>query len=118
LTGFFVRVTILVLPFSVETFGLSPAMANEVHIPLGRADTPLRLLLERMQDVDRFRKADRIHSTPCIAIVVHDNFNHRAPAKAFQRLGCRIGFPLLGGIEGLTHIAPDLPREAAQVSPA
>jgi hypothetical protein len=100
------------------TLGLSPALANEFHVSLGRADAPLGLLLERVQDVDRLRKADRIHSTPSIATVVGNDFKQRASAKAFQRLGCRVGFSLLSSIEGLTDIASDLFREASQISAA
>ena len=98
----------LVLPFSVETFGPSQALADELHIPLGRGDAPLRFLLECMQDIDRLRKPDCIDSTPGVAIVVCDNLNHRPPTKAQQWLGRRIGFPLLGSIEGLANLAPDL----------
>lgn len=98
--------------------GLSQAAVDEVNIPLGRGDTLLRFLVEGVQDVNRLRKADRINSTPCVAIVVRDNLNHRPPTKTFQRLCRRVGFALLGGIEGLADIAPDLAREGAQVSPA
>jgi hypothetical protein len=41
-----------VLPFSVETFGPSQALADEVHIPLGRGEVPPRILLECMQAPD------------------------------------------------------------------
>lgn len=37
---FFVFVAMLVLPFSVETFGLSQTAADEVHVPLGRGRYP------------------------------------------------------------------------------
>jgi hypothetical protein len=50
--------------------------------------------------------------------VVCDNLNHRPPTKAHQWLGRRIGFPLLGSIERLADMAPDLAREAAQVPAA
>jgi hypothetical protein len=70
-----------------------------------------------MQDVGRLRKPDCIDSTPSVALVVRDNLNHRPPTKAQQWLGRRIGFPLLGSIEGLTDMASDLAREAAPDPP-
>ena len=102
----------------METFGLSQTAADEVNVPLGHGDTPLRFLLEGVQDVDRLPEADRVDGAPRVAIMVRDNFNHRAPAKTFQRLCRRVDFSLLSGIEGVADIAPDLAREAAQVSPA
>src|SRR5437867_5867681 len=59
LTGFLVLVVMLVLPFSVEPFGLSQAAVAEVKVFLGRGDPLLRFLLEGVEDVDRLLKADR-----------------------------------------------------------
>jgi len=105
----------LVLPFFVETFGLSQAAVDEVNILLGCSDALLRFLLEGVQNVDRLLKADRIDGAPPIAGMVCDNFRHRPSTKTFQRLCRGVGLPLLGGIERLAGIAPDLAREGAQV---
>jgi len=108
----------VVLPFSGEPFGLSQAAVDEVKVFLGRGDPLLRFLLEGVEDGDRLLKADRIDGAPRVALMVCDNFKHRASPKPFQWLCRRIGFPLLGGIECLADIAPDLARKAAQVSSA
>lgn len=102
----------------MSTFGLSQAAMDELIIrPWGR-NTPLRFLLEAMQDVNCFCKPNRIDCAPCVAFKVSDNFNHRPPAKSFQRSCSGVNFTLLRGIKGIADIAPDLRREAAQVSPA
>jgi E3 ubiquitin-protein ligase DOA10 len=108
----------LVLPFSVETLGLSQAAVDEVNLLLGRGDTLFRFLLEGVQDVDRFLKSHRVNSAPCVAVMVRENLDHRSSAKMLQRLRRRIGVTLLGGIERLANIASDLARETAQVSSA
>jgi hypothetical protein len=42
---------------------------------------------------------DRIDGTPGVAVMIRDNFKYRSSAKTAQRFGCRIGFPLLSGIQ-------------------
>jgi hypothetical protein len=101
----------LVLPFFVETFGLSQAAVDEVNILLGCSDALLRFFLEGVQNVDRLLKADRIDGAPRVAGMVCDNFKHRSSTKTFQWLCRGVGFTLLGGIERLAGIAPDLARE-------
>ena len=108
----------LVQPFSVETFGLSQPAVDEVPILLRCADTSLRFLLESVQHVDRLREAHGIDGAPGVASVVRDDLNHKPSAKTFQRLCRRVGFTLLGRVEGLADIAPDLARKTPQVSPA
>ena len=107
-----------ILPFSVESFGLSKPVVDEVKVPLRRCDAALRFLEKSVQHVNRFGIADRINPTPSVAAVVRDDFKHRSSAKAFQGLGRRVGFAMLGGVEGLADVATDLAREPAQVSPA
>jgi hypothetical protein len=107
-----------IVSFSVESFGLSQALVDEVEIAFRRGDAALRFLLESVQDVDRLGIADRIDPTPRVAAVVRDDFKHSASAKTFQGLGRRIGFALLRGVKGLADVPPDLAREPSQVSPA
>ena len=95
----------------METFGLSQSALNQVQFVFGRADAPLRFLLERVQDVYGLRKADRIHCLLCIAFVVRDNYNHSATAKPFQGLRGRVNPALLRSIESLADIAPHLARK-------
>lgn len=106
----------LVLPFSVETLGLSQAGVDEVHLLLGRGDTLPRFLLEGVEDVNCLLKAGRIDGTPRVAVMVHDNLNHRSSAKALQRFCRRVGLALLGGIKRRAEIAPDLARKTTQIS--
>jgi len=49
----------VVLPFSVEPFGLSQAAVDAVKVFLGRGAPLLRFLLDGVENVDRFLKADR-----------------------------------------------------------
>src|ERR1017187_711408 len=93
LMGFFVLVVMLVLPFFVETFGLSQAAVDEVNILLGCSDALLRFLLEGVQNVNRLLKAGRIGGAPRIAGMVCDNFKHRSSTKTFQRLCRGVGLP-------------------------
>ena len=102
----------------MESFGLSQALVDKVNIPLRRGDTALRFLLESVQHVDRFGIADRVDPPPRVAAVVRDDFKHSSSTKTSQGLSRRIGFALLGGIEGLANIAPYLARERSQVSTA
>lgn len=97
----------------MEPLGLSQAAVEELNLLLGRGDTLLRFLLESVQYVDRFLKADRIDSAPGVAVIVCDNLEYRPSPKVFQRLGRRVRFTLLGSIERLADIAPDLAREPA-----
>src|SRR6266571_3483300 len=78
LTGFLVLVVMFVLPFSVEPVCLSKTAVDEVKVLLGRGDPLLRFLLEGVKDVARLLKADRIDSAPRVALMVSDNFQHRA----------------------------------------
>jgi hypothetical protein len=103
----------LIISSSVESFGLSQALVDKVEIPFRRGDAALRFLLESVQHVDRLGIADRIDPTPRVAAVIRDDFKHRSSAKASQGLGRRIGFALLGGVEGLADVAPDFAREPA-----
>jgi hypothetical protein len=103
----------LIISSSVESFGLSEAVVDEVKVPLRRGDTALRFLLESVQHVNRFGIANRIDPTPRVAAVIRHDFKHRSSTKASQGLGRRIGFALLGGVEGLADIAPDFAREPA-----
>jgi hypothetical protein len=107
-----------ILPFFVEPFSLSQAVMDHVHVLLGRGDTPFRLLLEGVQDVDRLRIADGIDSTPRVPDVIRDNLNDRPSTKTFQRLYRWIGFTLLRGIQSLADDSPNLTRKTAKVSSA
>lgn len=51
----------------------------------------------------------------CAAFIAGNDLNHRGPAKSLHWLGRRIGIALLGSVEGLTDLAPDFARKAAQV---
>jgi len=68
--------------------------------------------------IDRLLKADCIDGAPRVAVVVYDNLKHRPSAEAFEWPCRRVGFALLGGVERLAIFAPNLAREAAQVSSA
>src|SRR5258707_1228871 len=117
LTCLFVLAAMLVLPFSVNPFGVSQAATDEVHVLLRRSDAPFRFFLEGVQDVNGLRIADCIDRTPCAAFVIRDNFKHGPSTKTSQRLRGWIGFTLLGSIKGLAEIAPDFAGEVAQLFP-
>src|SRR6266571_3184261 len=48
-TGFLVLAVMLVLPFSVNPFGVSKTVTDEVHVLLRRGDAPFRFFLEAAQ---------------------------------------------------------------------
>ena len=97
----------------MESFGLTEALMDEVKVPLLRRDSARRFLLESVQNVNRFGIADRIDPTPWVAAVVRNDFQHRSSAETCQGLSRRIRFALLGGVECLANVAPDLARKPA-----
>ncbi len=90
----------------------------EVNVLLRCGYTPFRFLLEGVQDVDRLRIADSVDGASCVASMIRDNFKYRPSTQTSERLGCWIGFTLLGGIQSVADVAPDLGWKAAQVSSA
>ncbi len=97
----------LVLPFSVNPFGVSKTVTDEVHVLLRRGDAPFRFFLEGVQDVDGLPMPDGVDRSPCAAYLIRDNFKHSAAAKTSQRLCRWIGFTLLSGKQGLADLAPN-----------
>jgi hypothetical protein len=108
----------LILPLSVEPFGLGQSAVDHVHVSLRSGDAVFRLLLKNVQDIDGFRIADGVNSAPCAALVIRYDFDNRRASKASQWLSPRIGFALLGGVQSLADVAPHLAGESAEVSPA
>jgi hypothetical protein len=84
--GLFLLVAMSIVPFSMESFGLSQTLADEVEVPFRGGDTALRFLLESMQNVDCLGVADRIDPTPRVAAVVRHDFKHGSCDKADDKL--------------------------------
>jgi hypothetical protein len=76
----------LVLPFSVESFGLSQPAVDEVDGFSGCRDATLRFLLERVQHVNRVTKLDRVDETVCASIVGNHDLENGTTAESFQGL--------------------------------
>src|SRR5260370_3164920 len=76
-------------PFAISRLvvlaGDSEPPRNQVHIALGRLFALRRLLLERMQHVNRMLELYRVHGPVSIAAVVGENFQN-AGAFAFPTL--------------------------------
>jgi hypothetical protein len=115
---FFVFLITSVLPLPVNAFRFAQASADKIHLFLWRRNAPLRFLLKRMQHINRFRKSNCIHRPPSVTVMLGDNLQHQASAKASQRFGRGIGFSLLGGVKSLPYVTPGCWREGSDVSPA
>lgn len=61
---------------------------DEIDIALRRFDTPLRLLLEAVQDIDRIAESYRVHGAVGVPVEVFDQFD-RSATESLQRLGRR-----------------------------
>ena len=82
---FFALGFILVLPFSVVSFGFCEPLPNQINLPLWCSDAFRGLLLKDVQDIDSILKTHRTDSSPRISVVRSDNFEHAGTAKAFER---------------------------------
>jgi hypothetical protein len=102
----------------MQALGFRQPLPYKLKFSLWCSDPSFRFFLEGMQDVNCFRKLNRIHSPPSVAAMRCDNFQQRPSAKPSQRLRRGITLPLLGGIQRLADIAPDLPGKSPQLSSA
>jgi hypothetical protein len=49
-----------ILPFSMQSLSFRQTLPDQFYVPLRGGNATFRLLLERMQHVNRFRKANRV----------------------------------------------------------
>lgn len=60
-------------------FGRCETISDQLDLMLWGLDTPLGLLLERVQDVDCVRKADRVYDSVSVSIVPLNDLKDRRP---------------------------------------
>ena len=61
------------------------SLPDQVLVLLRRGDTPLRLLLKDVQDVDRVRKMSSLDRAICIGSIPLDNLQDPRSAKALYQ---------------------------------
>ena len=79
------------------------ALFHEFDFTLRRRYALLRLLLERVQNVDRFFQFDRVDGAEGVAAMIGDNFQNSA-REALQRLGIRVLVADLRLIKGKPNV--------------
>src|SRR5205807_1345470 len=67
-----------------------------------------RLLLERVQNIDRLFETDGVHGSKCVSLVRFDDFQH-TKTEALPRLRRRRSSAKLRDAEGVPHIIAPAP---------
>jgi hypothetical protein len=62
-------------------------LPDEIDFVLGRFPSAFRFLLKCMEDVNGFRKSNRVNRTVRIAVIILRDFQDRCASKSFQRSG-------------------------------
>ena len=99
----------------MEPFSVCQPAADKFYLASRRGDAPVRLLLERVEYVDRFAELRRVYGPVGVRVVEVDDFHHTRPTKASHRLRRWVGFAALGCIEGLAHVATYRLRKPLQI---
>lgn len=76
---------------------------DKIKIVLRRGDSLLRLLLERMKDIDGICQLNRLNSPESISVMVLDDLQHPRSSESLQRLGIRMLATLLCPKQPITH---------------
>jgi len=91
---------------------------DERNVLFWNGDATLRFLLKSVENINSFRITNRVHRPPRVAAMPGDNLKHRASAKTSQCFRSWVSFTLLGGIESLADIAPDLAWKFTHINSA
>lgn len=81
------------------------AFGDEINIPFGRPDAGRRLLLERVQDIDRLLELNRVHGSIRVSVVRLYDLQH-ARTEPFPWLHRWRGSAELRDAEGVTPYLP------------
>ena len=94
--------------------GRGKAPPDEFDVLLRGRYAHLRLLLERMQHVDRSRETHRIDRSVGVAVKVIDNLKYTATSKPPERFRARVLISPLRSKDGFTHYRANVPRKVAK----
>jgi hypothetical protein len=97
----------------MQSLGFRQTLPDEFEVPLRSGDATFRLLLKRMQHVNRFLKTHRLHGSPSIAAMIRNDLDDGASAKAPHGLRGRIILTILRGEQSASDVAADLARKLA-----
>src|SRR5262249_1070531 len=106
------------LSLFVVSFRGSQALPNEIDFLSRRRNTALRLLLERVKNIDRISRPPCVHHAVCLGIVAVPDLHHACPLEALERLRRRVRFALLRRIERMPDRSANGVRKRLQVRPA
>jgi hypothetical protein len=99
----------------MQSLSFRQTLPNQFYIPFRGGDPTFRLLLERVQYVNRFRKTNGVHGSPGVATMMSNDLDDGTSAKPAHGLRRRIDLTILRGVESSADVAADLARKFVQV---